>query len=75
MTDKQQPPKRIWIDGEAHRIMGQGSYFTEPYDGKSVEYARVHQIDDARVGILIAVLHSIGINYAKLWAQQQWLHG
>lgn len=39
---KDNVPERIWIDGEAHRVMGGGSYFTEPYDNKSVGFARDH---------------------------------
>lgn len=55
MTDKQQPstvPERIWIDINAPQTPGY--YFLKRVSGiPNIEYARVHPVDEARVGEIV----------------------
>jgi hypothetical protein len=51
MTDKQQPPERIWLDSVdcCRDDLGSGSYYTGKPSIASIPYARVRSVDDGRV--------------------------
>jgi hypothetical protein len=58
MTDKQQPPERIWLDSvdSCRDDLGSGTYYTGKPSIASIPYARVHPVDNARDVITFTAL-------------------